>query len=177
MTGSTRGRHQLASSRPMPQPMAPPGPPPDVARLMAGVAQSARLGAEATADTAVGPHLWSQLESYTAAWLARAQRERPEALDAVSASVASTTEALLVQADPAGSRSQGFMEALDDLKGRGLSWGELVSPAEVDTHVLHAVVWVSEWHLLAAGVPLTDFSKRLGHTNPHVTAIPGHAGP
>jgi integrase len=25
-------------------------------------------------------------------------------------------------------------------------------------------------HLLAAGVPLTDVSKRLGHVNPHVTA-------
>ena len=25
-------------------------------------------------------------------------------------------------------------------------------------------------HLLAAGVPLTDVSKRLGHTSPHVTA-------
>jgi integrase len=30
--------------------------------------------------------------------------------------------------------------------------------------------------LLAAGVPLTDVSKRLGHTNPHVTAtVDAHA--
>ena len=33
-------------------------------------------------------------------------------------------------------------------------------------------------HLLAAGVPLTDVSKRLGHVNPHVTAtVYAHALP
>jgi len=45
---------------------------------------------------------------------------------------------------------------------------------------LHTLRHTHGSHLLAAGVPLTDVSKRLGHTNPHVTAtiyahaMPGH---
>jgi integrase len=45
---------------------------------------------------------------------------------------------------------------------------------------LHTLRHTHGSHLLAAGVPLTDVSKRLGHTNPHVTAtvyahaLPGH---
>jgi integrase len=35
---------------------------------------------------------------------------------------------------------------------------------------LHTLRHTHGSHLLAAGVPLTDVSKRLGHTNPHVTA-------
>jgi integrase len=45
---------------------------------------------------------------------------------------------------------------------------------------LHTLRHTHGSHLLAAGVPLTDVSKRLGHSNPHVTAtvyahaMPGH---
>jgi integrase len=45
---------------------------------------------------------------------------------------------------------------------------------------LHTLRHTHGSHLLAAGVPLTDVSKRLGHANPHVTAtvyahaMPGH---
>jgi hypothetical protein len=45
---------------------------------------------------------------------------------------------------------------------------------------LHTLRHTHGSQLLAAGVPLTDVSKRLGHTNPHVTAtvyahvMPGH---
>src|SRR3984957_19233480 len=45
---------------------------------------------------------------------------------------------------------------------------------------LHTLRHTHGSHLLAAGAPLTDVSKRLGHTNPHVTAtiyahaLPGH---
>ena len=46
---------------------------------------------------------------------------------------------------------------------------------------LHTLRHTHGSHLLAAGVPLTDVSKRLGHANPHVTAtvyasrqLPGH---
>ena len=35
---------------------------------------------------------------------------------------------------------------------------------------LHTLRHTHGSHLLAAGVPLTDVSKRLGHVNPHVTA-------
>jgi len=45
---------------------------------------------------------------------------------------------------------------------------------------LHTLRHTHGSQLLAAGVPLTDVSKRLGHSNPHVTAtiyahaLPGH---
>jgi integrase len=45
---------------------------------------------------------------------------------------------------------------------------------------LHSLRHTHGSHLLAAGVPITDVSKRLGHANPHVTAtvyahaLPGH---
>jgi integrase len=45
---------------------------------------------------------------------------------------------------------------------------------------LHTLRHTHGSHLLAAGVPITDVSKRLGHANPHVTAtiyahaLPGH---
>jgi len=43
---------------------------------------------------------------------------------------------------------------------------------------LHTLRHTHGSHLLAAGVPLTDVSKRLGHTNPHVTAtVYAHALP
>ena len=43
---------------------------------------------------------------------------------------------------------------------------------------LHTLRHTHGSHLLAAGVPLTDVSKRLGHVNPHVTAtIYAHALP
>jgi integrase len=43
---------------------------------------------------------------------------------------------------------------------------------------LHTLRHTHGSHLLAAGVPLTDVSKRLGHANPHVTAtIYAHALP
>lgn len=41
---------------------------------------------------------------------------------------------------------------------------------------LHTLRHTHGSHLLAAGVPLTDVSKRLGHVNPHVTAkVHAHA--
>jgi integrase len=41
---------------------------------------------------------------------------------------------------------------------------------------LHSLRHTHGSHLLAAGVPLTDVSKRLGHSSPHVTAtIYAHA--
>jgi integrase len=43
---------------------------------------------------------------------------------------------------------------------------------------LHTLRHTHGSHLLAAGVPLTDVSKRLGHVNPHVTAtVYAHALP
>lgn len=43
---------------------------------------------------------------------------------------------------------------------------------------LHTLRHTHGSHLLAAGVPLTDVSKRLGHENPHVTAaVYAHALP
>jgi integrase len=43
---------------------------------------------------------------------------------------------------------------------------------------LHSLRHTHGSHLLAAGVPLTDVSKRLGHVNPHVTAtVYAHALP
>src|SRR6185312_2475511 len=43
---------------------------------------------------------------------------------------------------------------------------------------LHSLRHTHGSHLLAAGVPLTDVSKRLGHANPHVTAtVYAHALP
>lgn len=43
---------------------------------------------------------------------------------------------------------------------------------------LHTLRHTHGLHLLAAGVPLTDVSKRLGHVNPHVTAtVYAHALP
>lgn len=43
---------------------------------------------------------------------------------------------------------------------------------------LHTLRHTHGSHLLAAGVPLTDVSKRLGHANPHVTAtVYAHALP
>jgi integrase len=45
---------------------------------------------------------------------------------------------------------------------------------------LHSLRHTHGSQLLAAGVPITDVSKRLGHANPHVTAtvyahaLPGH---
>lgn len=43
---------------------------------------------------------------------------------------------------------------------------------------LHTLRHTHGSHLLAAGLPLTDVSKRLGHVNPHVTAtVYAHALP
>lgn len=43
---------------------------------------------------------------------------------------------------------------------------------------LHSLRHTYGSHLLAAGVPLTDVSVRLGHVNPHVTAkVYAHALP
>jgi integrase len=43
---------------------------------------------------------------------------------------------------------------------------------------LHTLRHTHGSHLLAAGVPLTDVSTRLGHVNPHVTAtVYAHALP
>jgi integrase len=43
---------------------------------------------------------------------------------------------------------------------------------------LHTLRHTHGSHLLAAGVPLTDVSKRFGHVNPHVTAtVYAHALP
>ncbi|HML15564.1 MAG TPA: tyrosine-type recombinase/integrase, partial [Bryobacteraceae bacterium] len=48
-------------------------------------------------------------------------------------------------------------------------------PAGVSLHTLRHT---HGSHLLAAGVPLPDVSKRLGHANPHVTAtVYAHALP
>ena len=67
-----------------------------------------------------------------------------------------------------GARSLGrprrFIPALQRLEAQGwisAKWG---------TSTNHTLRHTHGSHLLAAGVPLTDVSKRLGHVNPHVTA-------